>query len=97
MENGAELFNPKEMQAILQLSAPIRKIWIHLDNCDAGLGKAFYKLRHGDKVLAGEDAVHQYHHRTLVCRWVKPIGQSDLIGNLALRTADGGFLRLATR
>ena len=37
MENGAELFNPKEMQAILQLSAPIRKIWIRSDNCDDGV------------------------------------------------------------
>ena len=34
MENSAELFDPKEMQAILQLSAPIRKIRIPSDNCD---------------------------------------------------------------
>ena len=50
VENGAELFNPKEMQAILQLSAPIRKIWIRLDNCDDGvfgvhLSEAFRKIR----------------------------------------------------
>ena len=37
MENSAELFDPKEMQAILQLSATIRKIWICSDNCNEGV------------------------------------------------------------
>ena len=50
MENSAELFDSKEMQAFLQLSAPIRKIWIRLDNCDDGvfgvhLSEAFRKIR----------------------------------------------------
>ena len=50
MENSAELFDPKEMQAILQLSAPIRKIWICSDNCNEGglgvhLSESIRKIR----------------------------------------------------
>ncbi len=37
MENSAELFDSKEMQAFLQLSAPIRKILIRSDNCNEGV------------------------------------------------------------
>ena len=64
-----------------------------------GVVFAFHHFQGGKRAvgLAGEDAVHQYHHRTLVFRWVKPIGQSDLIGNLAFRATNDCFLRLATR
>ena len=70
---------------------------VEADGGDAGFGKTFRKLRHGDIVLAGEDAVHQDHHRALVCRWVKPVGQSDLIGNLAFGATNNSFLCLATQ
>ena len=67
---------------------------VEADGGDSGLGEPLCYGRHGIVVLAGEDAVHKDDHGAAVRRRVEPIGEANLIGNVALRAADSGVIRL---
>ena len=70
---------------------------IESDGGDARLGKPSGQLRYGDEVLARENVLHQYHHRTAAGGGVEPLGQRHLIGNIAFGTVNEDFLRATSR
>jgi len=61
---------------------------IEADRCDTCVGEFMCEGGHRDYVAAGEDSVHEDHHRTFAGFWVEAFRKGDVHGDATLWAID---------